>query len=241
MSWRRGFLASGIGQALVAALAAFYMRLVYATNRWRWIHYDIADRLMVENRRVVACFWHGRLLMMPYARRGSRHYEVMISSHRDGRVIARTVAHFGIGVVYGSSSRRPGLALRQAARTCRNGNVLCITPDGPRGPRMRAAPGAVMVAEIASAVLLPVAYATTRRRSMRTWDRFLIPLPFGRGVFVLGQPIEVPAHLEDPEREALRQKLEASLIAATEEADRLTGHPPVEPAPLDPSRRVAAP
>ena len=146
-------------------------------------------------------------------------------------MIAGVVARFGIGVVRGSSSRQPARALREAARLCRRGSLLCITPDGPRGPRMRAAPGAVMTAELAHAVILPVAYGTTRRRILKSWDRFLLPLPFGRGVFIAGEAIEAPGRLDEAGREALRLRLEAALNAVTAEADRLTGHDPIAPAP----------
>ena len=227
----RRFLAFDRGQGLVAALAALYMRLAYGTNRWRRVGYEVFDRLLAAERRVVVCFWHGRLLMMPFARHGPRPYDVMISGHRDGQVIARAMAHFGIGVVVGSSSRRPAMALRKAARLCRDGSFLCITPDGPRGPRMRAAPGAVMTAELAHAVLLPVGYGTTRRWMLGSWDRFMIPLPFGRGVFVAGDPIDVPPRMDEAARETLRRRLEDALTAVTAEADRLTGAYPVEPAP----------
>ena len=231
MELLRRFLASDRGQGLVAALAALYMRLAYGTNRWRRVGYEVFDRLLAAERRVVVCFWHGRLLMMPFARHGPRPYDVMISGHRDGQVIARAMAHFGIGVVVGSSSRRPAMALRKAARLCRDGSFLCITPDGPRGPRMRAAPGAVMTAELAHAVLLPVGYGTTRRWMLGSWDRFMIPLPFGRGVFVAGDPIDVPPRMDEAARETLRRRLEDALTAVTAEADRLTGAYPVEPAP----------
>jgi lysophospholipid acyltransferase (LPLAT)-like uncharacterized protein len=231
MNFRRRFLASDLGQALVANLAAFYMRLVYGTNRWRRVRYEVVDRLLAAERRVVVCFWHGRLLMMPFARYGPRPYQVMISSHRDGQFIARTVARFGIGAVVGSSSRQPARTLRKAARICRDGTFLCITPDGPRGPRMRAAPGAVMTAELADAVLLPVGYATSRRWAIGSWDRLLIPFPFGRGVFVAGDAIEVPRRMDEAGRESLRKRLEDALNAVTAEADRLMGHAPIEPAP----------
>lgn len=124
-----------------------------------------------------------------------------------------------------------------------------MAPDGPRGPRMRSAPGPIVTADLvarnldserpagatsAKAVLLPIAYATTRRKMLNTWDRFLLPLPFGRGAFVVGPAIEIPAGLDPGEREAMRLRLEEALNAVTAEADRLTGHPPVEPAPLPP-------
>ena len=227
----RAFLASETGRGLVSALAVFYMRLVYATNRWSRVGEEVFARLLAAERRMVICFWHGRLMMLPFARGGSRPYAVMISGHRDGLMIAGVVARFGIGVVRGSSSRQPARALRQAARLCRDGSLLCITPDGPRGPRMRAAPGAVMTAEVAHAVILPVAYGTTRRRILKSWDRFLLPLPFGRGVFIAGEAIEAPGRLDEAGREALRLRLEAALNAVTAEADRLTGHDPIAPAP----------
>jgi lysophospholipid acyltransferase (LPLAT)-like uncharacterized protein len=235
----RAFLASETGRGLVSALAVLYMRLVYATNRWQRVGGETFERLLAAERRVVICFWHGRLMMMPFGRRKPpRPYAVMISGHCDGLIIAGVVARFGIGVVRGSSSRQPARALRQAARLCRQGSLLCITPDGPRGPRMRAAPGAVMTAELAHAVILPVAYAATRRWMLRSWDRFLVPLPFGRGVFVAGEAIEAPGRLDEAGREALRLRLEAALNAVTAEADRLTGHDPIEPAP---ARRAAPP
>jgi len=206
------------------------VRLVYATNRWRRVRYGVFDRLLAAERRVVVCFRHGRLMMMPFARYGPRPYHVMISAHHDGQFIARTVARFGIGAIAGSSSRQPAKTLRKAARLCRDGSFLCITPDRPRGPRMRAAPGAIMAAELAGAVLLPVGYATSQRWAIGSWDRFLIPFAFGRGVFVAGDAIEVPRRLDENGGESLRQRLEDALNAVTAEADRPTGHHPVEPA-----------
>jgi lysophospholipid acyltransferase (LPLAT)-like uncharacterized protein len=226
----RRFYASDKVQVVIAFLVVQYLRLIYRTNRWRRVGYDISDRLFAEDRRLIFCFWHGRLLMMPFATYGGRPFDVMISSHRDGKFIARAVRHLGIGVVFGSSSRRPALALREAAQRCRDGVCLCITPDGPRGPRGRAAPGAVVIAELAGAVLVPVAYATSRRRLLGSWDRFHLPLPIGRGVFVVGKEIEVPRRLDETERERLRRRLEADISRVTDEADRLMGHAPVEPA-----------
>ena len=80
----RAFLASETGRGLVSALAVFYMRLVYATNRWSRVGEEIFARLLATERRIVVCFWHGRLMMMPFARGGSRPCAVMISGHRDG-------------------------------------------------------------------------------------------------------------------------------------------------------------
>ena len=217
-------------EAFFSAAAAAYIRLIYRTNRWERIGFEIADRLLGEKRRAIICFWHGRLLMMPYGIHGDRPFHILISDHRDGRLIARTVRRFGIQTIPGSSSRDPVKALYRMAALSRNYDLPCVTPDGPRGPRMRAAVGAVLAAEMADAVLVPVGYSTSRRRLLTSWDRFLLPLPFGRGVFVIGPEIEVPGSLDPARREALRLRLEGALNEVTAEADRRMGHAPVEPA-----------
>ena len=220
----RRFADSEFGQWFLSGLAALYIRLIYRTNRWERVGYDIADRLLADHRRAIICFWHGRLLMMPYAMRGDRQFHILVSDHRDGRLIARTVQRFGIGIITGSTSREPVQALYRVVEVCRSYGLPCVTPDGPRGPCMRAAVGPVLAAEMAEAVLVPVSYATSRRRIMSSWDRFMLPLPFGRGVFIVGREIEVPRRLDPASREALRLRLEEALHAATQEADRRAGH-----------------
>ncbi|HEY8017768.1 MAG TPA: DUF374 domain-containing protein, partial [Dongiaceae bacterium] len=147
MGLSRRLLRSDAMEAFISAVAASYIRLVYRTNRWERVGFEIADRLLAEKRRAIICFWHGRLLMMPYGVRGDRPFHILISDHRDGKLIARTVRRFGIQTIPGSSSRDPVKALYRMARLSRNFDLPCVTPDGPRGPRMRAAIGPVLAAE----------------------------------------------------------------------------------------------
>ncbi len=225
----RRFADSALGQWFLSGVAALYIRVIYRSNRWERVGYGIADRLLAEHRRAIICFWHGRLLMMPFAMRGDRPFHILVSDHRDGRLIARTVERFGIGIITGSSSREPVQALYRVAEVCRAYGLPCVTPDGPRGPCMHAAMGAVIAAELADAVLVPVAYATSQRRIMQSWDLFHLPLPFGRGAFVVGEEIELPASLDAAGREALRLRLEDALNAVTREADKRAGHDPLVP------------
>jgi lysophospholipid acyltransferase (LPLAT)-like uncharacterized protein len=242
MSLSRRLLRSDAMQSFFSGLAAAYIRIVYWTNRWEKAGFETADRLLAADARAIVCFWHGRLLMMPYAMHGSRPFHIMISDHRDGRLIARTVRRFGIKVIPGSSSRDPVQALFRMAQICREQGLPCVTPDGPRGPRMRAAVGPVLAAEMAEAVLVPIGFSTSRRSLLKSWDRFLLPLPFGRGVFVMGPEIQVPAALDAAGREALRLRLEQALNEVTAEADRRMGHAPVAPATAPPAaaREAAA-
>lgn len=211
--------------------AARYIRLVWITGRWRIENADIADRMIADGTPFIACFWHGRMLMIPNAWKYDSRMSILISHHRDGVFISRTLAHLGIGTIAGSSSRGGGGALVGMVRALKRGEYMGITPDGPRGPRMRAAPGAVAAARLSGAVLLPVSYAATRRRVLNSWDRFVIPFPFSRGIVRLGKPIEVPRDADDARLESARQRLEHELIALTTALDAELGVEPVEPAP----------
>jgi hypothetical protein len=239
MKLGKRLLASRFGQAALATAAAAYIRLVHATNRWDWVNVEVGDRIIDAGETAIVCFWHGRLLMMPKAQRGGAKFAMLISGHRDGRFIARTVARFGIRAITGSSSRGGAGAARECVNALASGTIVCIAPDGPRGPRMRATLGAVEIARLSGKPLVPVACSTTRRRVLGSWDRFLLALPFGHGVYVVGDPIFPPAADDRASAESVRRRLEDALNAVTAEADRLTGHAPVEPAPV-PASVVAA-
>src|SRR5439155_12475693 len=114
-------------------------------------------------------------------------------------------------------------------RSLQAGDCVGITPDGPRGPAMVASSGIVNLARLAGVPIVPIAFATSRRRVLRTWDRFQLALPFGRGVFMWGEPIEVARDLDDAALERARHLIESRMNELTDEADRRVGH--VSPSP----------
>lgn len=228
-------------RSVLCWLGACYIRLVFATGRWQVIRGDIPARFWDEGRPFILAFWHGRLLLMPYCWRPGAAMNMLISHHRDGELIAKTISHFDLGTVRGSSGKSGAGALRQMVRTLKAGGHVGITPDGPRGPRMRANAGAVTVARLAGVPIIPAAFATSRRTVLGSWDRFVIAKPFARGVFVWGEPLSVAPDADGPALEAARAELEASLNAVTEEADRLVGQTAIAPAPPEPLAADAAP
>lgn len=229
-------------RATACFLAAGYIRLVHATSSWRVVNGEVPQRFWDERKPFILAFWHGRILMMPYCWPRDRRMNMLISRHRDGGLIADTIAWFGLGVVRGSTAK-PGrerdkgaqAALMEMIRKLRGGEYVGITPDGPRGPRMRASEGVAAVARLAGVPVIACSYATKRRRVLSSWDRFAVALPFTRGVFVWGEPIAVPAGAKGEALDAARLQVEASLNAVTREADRLAGHDPDAILPDDPA------
>jgi lysophospholipid acyltransferase (LPLAT)-like uncharacterized protein len=213
-------------------LVQLYIRLVHATCRWTMLGSEIPDALVTRRQPFIVAFWHGRMLMLPrmWARRAPLF--MLISGHRDGRIIAGAIGYFDIGSIAGSTNTGGSTALRAMLRRIRDGESVGITPDGPNGPAMRAASGIVAVARLAGVPIVPMSYATSRRRILGTWDRFHLALPFGRGVFLWGEAIAVPEALDDDGTEHWRLVIEERMNALTAEADRRVGREATQPGTL---------
>lgn len=233
MSWAKRIGKSERLRGLLCWLGSLYIRLVYATGRWEVVNGGHARERWDRGEPFILAFWHGRILMMPRSWRAGVPIHMLISQHRDGQLIARTVAHFGIRTVQGSTTRGGSAALRAMLKFLKAGECVGITPDGPKGPRMRASDGIVAVARLSGVPILPATFATSRRKLLRSWDRFAVALPFSRGVFAWGDPITVPKEAGEAEMEAARRAVEDALNAITIEADRLMGQTAPEPAPAE--------
>jgi lysophospholipid acyltransferase (LPLAT)-like uncharacterized protein len=218
-------------QDSLAYLIAGYIYVVSRTTRWTLVNCEEMIRRAEAGEPFVACFWHGRMMMMPTFWRFRMPLYILGSQHGDGRLIRQTVSHFGVNAIAGSSSRGGARAVREMVAAIESGASVGISPDGPRGPRMRAHTGMTMVAKLSGARIVPMSFSLSYGRVLRSWDRFLIGYPFGRGVFICGDPVEVPPDADDETLEAARVTLEARLNEVTATADRLCGRAPIEPAP----------
>lgn len=215
-----------IAQAAFAKLLGLYLAFALRTTRWSLDgHAYMAPH--AAGAPVVVAFWHERLPLMPMlwlkARqtaegRGARNrVHVLVSRHRDGQFIGAVVSRFALNVVLGSSSRGGAKSTRMLLNLLAGGDHIAITPDGPRGPRRVAAAGVAQLAALSGAPVLPCAAQTTRHWVLRTWDRMVVPKPFGRGVVVCLPTIAVN---RDAWQDAV-PAIGAALTAAAERADRL--------------------
>jgi lysophospholipid acyltransferase (LPLAT)-like uncharacterized protein len=172
--------------------------------------------------RVVLTLWHGQMLPLLWAHR--QPTGVIISEHKDGEIIARIVEAFGFFGVRGSSSRGGTRALLEAVQVLQRGADMAITPDGPRGPRYRFAPGALVLAHRAGAPVVSLVAHVNRKWQLRSWDGFEIPKPFARVTIEYGEPVM----LSDPDVRAAAARTEEfaqRMREALARAEALAGQP----------------
>jgi len=174
----------------------------------------------------IMAMWHGRLIMLPMLRVTDKPLVALISGHRDGRIVSKVGAIFGIETVTGSSSRGGMRAVRELMRFASAGHCLFVTPDGPRGPRMRVNDGILDLARLTGLPILPVSVCAQRAVMFNSWDRLVLPLPFSKVVIRWGEPIAVGP---DDDRAATSARLSATLSAVQHAVDLRTGRIPIEP------------
>jgi hypothetical protein len=174
---------------IVPFVGMLLMRFVYLTNR-KIFHLPSN----IPEEPVVFAFWHGDLLMQPYLYfqfRKTPKANVLISDHFDGALISKTMKYFHLGTIAGSTNRNAARVLRHAITSLKEGYDIGITPDGPQGPRYHVNDGVVVMAQRTGAKVIVYNCKPTRYWQLGSWDRFVIPKPFGTLEFFASEPIDI--------------------------------------------------
>ncbi len=204
-------------------LAYWAVRLLTKTMRFEVLHAEIPESFWKGGIPIIGAFWHSRLLMMPVVYKGKR-LGFLVSPHRDGQIVGRAFKKFGFMPILGSSNKGGNQAFQEMVRAIHEGFDIAIVPDGPRGPCQRVQLGVIELARRTGAPILPVSFSASKKKFMKTWDRFLLPRPFSKGVFIWGEPIYVNPKGDRDYLEERRAFLEKRLNELTEEADRYFNH-----------------
>lgn len=178
-------------QKLLSWIVALYLRFVYGTSRWKVLGAEHIQPFFQSGRPVIVVFWHQDMAMAPFAWCKKLPFNMLISDHGDGRLIARIVNHLGIDCVHGSSSHHKGVAtIHKVVRSLESGVSVGITPDGPRGPRGVLKEGVYAIARLSQCPVLTLHWCSSSVRILsKAWDHMKIPLPFGTFECVWSPPM----------------------------------------------------
>ena len=201
---RKKFLRA-IALKIVPFIGSFVIRVLYFSNK-KVFH---APETLGDEPFIMAC-WHGELLMIPYAYtkyKKNPKVKLLISEHFDGNLIASTLKYFSFDAIRGSSTRGGAKALIESIRTLKSGYDLGITPDGPKGPRHKVSDGIVMMAQKANVKITLVRIQPTDFWQLNSWDKFIIPKPFGTIHYYISDLIDITQMKPEDAKEVLKDGL----------------------------------
>lgn len=216
-------------QAFLGRVLSAYIRLMLRTIRWRHENLDCIAPTWEGPGGAIGLLWHGRIpLSLSVAPQWwGKRAKVLVSPSVDGEFIAQALSRSNLPSIRASSAKKGDsakaravvAAFREAMAWVNQGNGLVITPDGPRGPNERIAPGGIQIAKRTGAPVFLMGIAAAPSVRLDSWDRAMLAAPFGRGSVVWEGPLYVPSDADDGAIEALIDDWSARLSAATRRAE----------------------
>lgn len=175
---------------IIAKLLYIYLKITYFTSKWQFVFTDDYNKQrFLSQKRTIFAFWHNKLAFGPGIFAGYKDIYALISPHSDGRIISDIVKQFGFGVINGSTNKDPFIALRTIVKKLHNNSDIVITPDGPRGPIYKINSNINKIAWKYNVMLIPISCNSSRYFSFKSWDRLIMPLPFGKITVRVGSPL----------------------------------------------------
>jgi len=215
-------------QILLSPVFANYIKFVIRTSTIVADPPDYVGRARELHPSIIA-LWHGQFFLLPGLYPREIPGRAIVARNDDAEALARVLRRFGLGLVRGagaagrSGDRGGAEAAHGLIASLREGFSVALTGDVPPGPARRCGPGIVMISSRSGRPIVPFAVATSRYRSVNSWSRMTINLPFSRLGVVMGDPIYVPREARAAELETYRKIVEAALNDVTAKAYALAG------------------
>lgn len=215
-------------QSVLAWLLAQWMRFCFATIRWTHHNSRVAEKVWADGGGVACAFWHSRIALAPvcWPLGRAQPAKALVSLSPDGQFLASALGRLGFPAIRGSSSNKDkadrakggSQALRDGLRQLKAGG-LAITPDGPRGPAREMGEGLPLLAKLSKAPVLFIGVSCKPAVRLNSWDRALVPLPFGRGAIVW----DIDRYPDGAELADVAAEWTRRLTAVEAAADAITG------------------
>ena len=217
MSIRKKLLKHFIFQQLLAFIAFIYIVFVKITSNIKYENIDSPKKYWQNKKPFILAFWHGQLMTFSYTWKINKKLNILASSHSDGRFGASIARYFKLNNIPISSDSN-NLSLRPIFKILNSNNYIAITPDGPRGPKEKVSEGIIKIAKISKVPIIPVGFGSSKNFCLKSWDSFLITLPFSKCRIVWGDSITIPENLEDQEIATYKKIIEEKINECVKKA-----------------------
>ncbi|MDB2618403.1 lysophospholipid acyltransferase family protein [Alphaproteobacteria bacterium] len=195
----------------------FYLTtlLICKSIRWKYLVVNEKSNIFKNDQEYIFCCWHNRLFLGPHLLPRNRIINALQSSHSDGMVTSLAFQYLGMKVILGSSKKGGMQAFRKMVKCIQSGESVAITPDGPKGPKETVKEGIIKLAQITEKPIIPLVWSTNKYKAFNSWDNFVLPFPFSKGVYSFGNPVYVKKKINDEEIDKARKNLENEIKRLT--------------------------
>ena len=209
------FSKTSLGQKLTGFLFYFITNLIARSIKWQYFEQSNKSTIFDNKHKYIFCCWHNKLFLGPHLLPRNRVINALQSSHSDGMITSVAFKYLGMNVILGSSKKGGMQAFRKMIKCLQLGESIAITPDGPKGPKEQVKDGIIKLAQISNTPIIPLVWATEKFKTINSWDDFVLPYPFSKGIYCYGKPINIKKNINVNQFELERQKLENELKRLT--------------------------
>ena len=214
---------TSIGQKTLGFFIFLISKFIYLTIKWDCLDIKTKDLIFNNKKSYIFCCWHNRLFLGPYLLPKNVIINALQSSHSDGMMTSMIFKLIKINIIFGSSMKGGAAAFIKMIKSINKGESIALTPDGPKGPNQQIKDGLIKLAQVTGAPIIPLVWDTNKRKKLITWDRFLVPYPFSKGLYIFGKPIYIKRNLSAINFKKNKIKVENELnLLTTLIEDRIT-------------------
>lgn len=190
----KSFLKNKIIQYFLAVLTAIYISIVRLTSKINIINSNIPKSFWSNNKPFILAFWHSQLMMISFTWTKTSKINIIASEHSDGRFGSIVGSFFNLKNIP-RSSKNSNVSLIKVFKLIKKNEYIGITPDGPRGPNQKVSEGIIKLASSLEVPIIACGFWSSKNFQLKSWDKFLITLPFANCCFVWSKPIYIEKKL----------------------------------------------
>ena len=204
-------------QNILGFFTFLYIRAVNLTSSIQFENESIPKQFWNNDKPFILAFWHSQLMMIGFSWKKNKNVNILASGHSDGRFGAIVGKYFNLNNIQ-TSEKNKSVSLRSIFKLLNDNNYIGITPDGPRGPKEIVSEGIIKIAKTSKVPIIPIGFWSSRNFKLKSWDSFLITLPFSKCSFVWNKPLEIPYNIQENQIQHYQKLLQEKINQSVKKA-----------------------
>jgi len=204
-------------QNILGFFTFLYIRTVNLTSSIQFENETIPKQFWNNDKPFILAFWHSQLMMIGFSWKKNKNVNILASGHSDGKFGAIVGKYFNLNNIQ-TSKKNKSISLKSIFKLLNDNNYIGITPDGPRGPKEIVSEGIIKIAKSSKVPIIPIGFWSSKNFKLKSWDSFLITLPFSKCSFVWNKPLEIPYNIQENQIQHYQKLLQEKINQSVKKA-----------------------